>query len=314
MRMDLLDAPVRVTWRLFGRSGALPTEDLLRVADRLLDAGVFFVMLDGAPMRHGGIDQLLLHLRKGGCRVTVVCGFHSEEVPDSTCGNGLVDFLIDATSACEQSALSLLESQVARVRARNLEPGILFRPSPKNLLQIQDLLSFCAGLGIRRLKLPNMAIDDSLNPPSDSDLIGPAHLDQLKNAFADNADCLRQGVALEIHDLFLWELLHPDANRRREGYAGCQAANSLAHVAASGDLMPCSSWPLSLGSLLEEGLLELWQSPCRFEVRRMIEALPGDCRRCRDLRVCFGGCRGLALSRGDRGHRQARDLMCAGSR
>ncbi|MDY6848492.1 MAG: SPASM domain-containing protein [Geoalkalibacter sp.] len=159
-----------------------------------------------------------------------------------------------------------------------------------------------------------MAIDDSLNPPSDSDLIGPAHLDQLKNAFADNADCLRQGVALEIHDLFLWELLHPDANRRREGYAGCQAANSLAHVAASGDLMPCSSWPLSLGSLLEEGLLELWQSPCRFEVRRMIEALPGDCRRCRDLRVCFGGCRGLALSRGDRGHRQARDLMCAGSR
>ncbi|HDR46503.1 MAG TPA: SPASM domain-containing protein [Geoalkalibacter subterraneus] len=312
MRIDLLDAPVRVTWRLFGRSGALSTENLLRVADRLLDAGVFFVMLDGAPMRHEGIAQLLPHLQKAGCRVTVVCGLHPDEVLHPICSDAPVDLLIDATSACEQPELSLLEAQV--VRARNLEPGILFRPSPQNLLQIQSLLSFCAGLGIRRLKLPNMAIDDSLNPPSDSDLIGPAHLEQLKNAFADDAGCLRQGVVLEIHDLFLWELLHPDADSRREGYVGCQAANSLAHVAATGELMPCSSWPLSLGSLLDEDLLELWQSPLRFEVRRMIEALPGDCRRCRDLGVCFGGCRGLALSRRDRTNRQLRDPMCVGPR
>jgi GeoRSP system SPASM domain protein len=312
--MDFLDAPVRVTWRLSGRSGALSTENLLRVADRLLDAGVFFVMLDGAPMRHDGIDQLLPHLQKAGCRVTAVCGLHPGEVLHPICSDGPIDLLIDATSACERLDLSLLEAQVERARARNLEPGILFRPSPKNLLQIQDLLSFCAALDIKRLKLPNMAIDDSLNPPSGSDLIGPAHLEQLKTAFADDADRFPQGVALEIHDLFLWELLHPDAASRREGYAGCQAANSLAHVAASGDLMPCSSWPLSLGSLLHESLIELWQTPRRFEIRRMIEALPEDCRRCRDLGVCYGGCRGLALSRSDRACQQMRDPMCAGPR
>ncbi len=314
MRMDLLDAPVRVTWRLSGRSGALSTENLLRVADRLLDAGVFFVMLDGAPMRHEGIDHLLPHLQKAGCRVSVVCGLHPGEVLHPVCSDGPIDLLIEATSACEESDLSLLEAQVDRARSRDLEPGILFRPSPQNLLQIQDLLPFCAGLGIKRLKLPNMAIDDSLNPPSDSDLIGPAHVEQLKNAVADDADPSRQGVVLEIHDLFLWELLHPDASTRREGYVGCQAANSLAHVAANGDLMPCSSWPLSLGSLLNESLIELWQSPRRFEVRRMVEALPEDCRRCGDLGVCFGGCRGLALSRGDRNGRQMRDPMCAGPR
>ncbi len=314
MRMDLLDAPVRVTWRVFGRSGTLSTENLLRVADRLLDAGVFFVLLDGALLRHEGIDRLLPHLQKGGCQVTVVCGLQPDEVLCSVFSDGPIDLLIDATSACEQSELSSLESQVERARSRNLEPGVLFRPSPKNLLQIQDLLSFCADLGIKRLKLPNMAIDDSLDPPSASDLVGPTHVEQLKNAFADDADCLRQGVALEIHDLFLWELLHPEADSRREGYAGCQAANSLAHVTASGDLMPCSSWPLSLGSLLRQSLVELWQSSLRFEVRRMIDELPGDCRRCRDLRVCFGGCRGLALSLRARGCQQMRDPMCAGPR
>lgn len=312
MSMALLDAPLRVTWDLSGPDGFAPETTALTIAERLVEAGVFFVTLEHCPLAHPAIRPLLAHLKAGGVRSQVIFAGTDEEWRGIASDPGSCELLVDAgaylvTGAAEE--FSALANGVERLRQAGYEPALTFLADRARLLLLPRLLDFCRSAAINRIKLPNTPIDASFEVSKQLERL-PTHedLERLRATISDPLG-LRANVAMEVHDLFLWELFFPgERETGRVEYGGCQAGNSLAHIDVNGIVHPCSSWPQALGSLLTMSLDELWQGALRHQVRAEVAQVPVGCSGCRDYALCFGGCRGL--SRTLTPHSDGRDLLC----
>lgn len=312
MALDLLDTPLRISWELHQGNVAMATALVNRVLDRLREAGVFFVTLERKPLRHPQIATILQRLADGGSQTLVVCQGEAAELAALETPLTLSTLLLDvapwATGGVLQS--KPLAETVGQLRHRGIDPSLLLVPTAENICLIPDLFTLCQDLGIGRIKLPNTPYDDSLTEAGV--LPGPADLDRLVARLQARPLESQAAVALDIHDLFLWELLQPALGGERGEYGGCQAANSIGHIDGAGRLHPCSSWPQVLGSLAEQSLEDLWASPLRRQIRTEIAASPKGCQGCGDYPVCFGGCRGLARSLNSAAG--GRDLLCRGIR
>lgn len=314
MTIDLLDAPLRVTWDLHGENGALSADQAIRLAEELVAAGVFFVTLEERPLMHPAVREILHTLAAGGVRPMLTCDGSDDELANLERGLPIGTLFLDARCffAERQPDFEALMRAVIRVRDRGYEPSLLMTPLHGNIHAVPALMDFCRQARLGKFKLPNVKIGDSFCRSMRADLLRSEDIEKLRLLVGEDRTALNEGVALEIHDLFLWEVLSPGREEGRSEYGGCQAGNSLAHVDATGMLYPCSSWPEKLGSLLQRSLEELWCSPMRYRIRQEIDAAPEGCTGCRDYPLCFGGCRGLA-----RILRQAaggRDPLCTGPR
>ncbi len=307
MGLDLLDTPVRISWR-FAPAAPLSRTDLLRIAGRLMEGGVFFVYLDGRPLLHPDLPELVDTLANTGIRISLVSGGSLEELDVLRPGLPLAQLDIEVTAPAELQRDSL-RRKLEDVRPRGYEPGLLLRPLATRLPLLPELLTTARELGVTRVRLPNLALDGEEARRDAAELPGPKELERLRQSLPPGCAA---GLSLEIHDLFIWELFHGDDAAQRAEYGGCQAGNSLGHVDAAGRLHPCASWPGAFGSLLEHSLSELWASSARFSVRAEVERLPPGCRDCTAHALCFGGCRGLARTFDP--HGDGRDPLCAAPR
>ena len=314
MALDQLDTPLRISWDFHGKTEAMPLELVDCVVERLLEAGVFFVTLERQPLLHPRITKVLDRLFDGGCQSLVVCNGSDGELAVLDSSLPLGGLFLDVSLWVERGVLlrQPLESAVAAVRSKGLEPNFYLVPNKANILLIPELFDFCQGLGIGRIKLPNTPYDGSLTAEATGLLPGPDDLDRLAELLQRKPLSSSFKVGLDVHDLFLWELLQPALGAQRGEYGGCQAGNSLGHVDFRGQLHPCSSWPQPLGLLTQQSIEALWASPLRHRIRAEITARPQGCLGCGDYPLCFGGCRGLARSLNKPAGE--RDLLCRGPR
>lgn len=315
--LDLLDAPLRLTWDFPCRRAGLDSGDLHRIAERIVAAGVFFVSLEGAPLRSAGLASLLDYLLDGGCQVRLSCNGSDEELARlDSLADRPVELLLDpGAPACSQAGSfdeTALDACLQRIRQAGIEPGLTLTPLRDNLASLPALLRYCQSRQVKRLRLPNANIGTRFERYRPDALPRWSDLEEFAAAWSRETFAALDWPALEIHDLFLWEILAPDSRQARSEYGGCQAGNSLGHIDVDGSLHPCAAWPAPLGSLLDSPLEQLWQGPERLAVRRHVATTPPGCLSCRDLPICFGGCRGLALHL-NRLHGE-RDLMCRGPR
>ncbi len=311
MPLDLLDTPLRMTWDLHGPGGALTSGEILALARRLSEGGVFFVILDERPLAHPGILPALEILAEGGSQASVVTTGEAGELRALAPTLPLAQVYLDAAPFLGEGALDSdgLGSALEALRDLGREPVLWLAPWRRFLPALPDLLAFCGERKVGRIKLPNLRISDNFAQSRDGGVPRPRDLEVLRSR-PGGIPAIPPGLALEIHDRFLWELLRPE-EAVAEGYGGCQAGNSLGHLDERGELHPCSSWPQSLGSLLLEPLEALWRSPRRLALREEIEAVPAGCGGCRDYPLCLGGCRGLSRCLDGEG---GRDLLCPGPR
>lgn len=77
------------------------------------------------------------------------------------------------------------------------------------------------------------------------------------------------------------------------GGKGCIAAQSIALITQTGDLQPCSYFPVSAGNVKEKGFKEIWEDSDLFNSLRDFKQYKGRCGVCEYLNVC-GGCRARA--------------------
>jgi len=297
MGLDLLDTPVRLTWDVPGAGDGEANNALLKIADAILDGGVFFVTLQGQPLLHPQIGDVLAVLA-GACQLLVCSSGTDEELacldllPSSGC-----QLLLDAGAfLAEDSGIddARLQSVLTMFRQAGFEPALSLTPLRSNLANIPELLRFCARNQVAKFKLPNAHIGDSFQRYSPEELPRWQDLElfsQLWTSFTHEQFPLPK---MEIHDLFLWEIMTPGQEQARGEYGGCQAGNSLGHVDSNGVVHPCAAWPQPLGQLPGESLEDIWAGKQRAEVRKLIAAMPQGCLDCDDLNVCFGGCRGLS--------------------
>jgi len=100
-----------------------------------------------------------------------------------------------------------------------------------------------------------------------------------------------QDMKLTIHDPFLWKVFYPKVEFP-EG--GCQAANSMIYISSEGDVYPCPSLPLKLGSFSKNALKEMMASSQKKKLREILAGPPEGCNDCAEVKQCAGGCRGRA--------------------
>jgi GeoRSP system SPASM domain protein len=311
--LDLLDAPLRMTWDLCPDGQAeLPEEQIGACGDALVDAGIFSLILQEHPLLYPGLESLLDLLQLGACETSLVVGGDPGEWLRLTTLQRRFPLLVDAAPWLKvDRGLKSLKLELVPLLEAGWPVSLLWVPVSGQLKVLPDLLELCRCLDLPRFKLPNPKIDVTAENPVAAGFLLQKDLldlqDQLKK------EPLTVGTTLlEVHDLFLWELLFPKGGGQRSEYGGCQAGNSIGHLSACGEVWPCSSWPQVLGRLPEENLLEIWNSASRFQVRDEVNDPPPDCHGCQIYSRCFGGCRGLA--RQFRSGEQRRDLLCSGPR
>ncbi len=307
--MQEFDTPLRLTWEIAGKGAHLDAPRLLKVADAIAEAGVLFVTLEGDPLHHPAAAQLLERLAAGGCQVTAVVAD-----PDGLdAGLPLAEVALDAGPRLgpESKGLGGLAAVLEEVRGRGFEPLLWLAPYKSYLTEITKLFRFCAECGVGRFKLSNLPISASFARLVPAEIPRPEDLQPLATELREAAGEVRGRVRLEVHDRFLWETLAEQSASLAE-YGGCQAANSLAHVDAGGNVHPCSSWPERLGNLLVSSFEELWRSEPRRSIRQRIAEMPDSCAGCRDYQECFAGCRGLSACCDFAN--EGRDPLCGGRR
>jgi GeoRSP system SPASM domain protein len=315
MTIARLDTPLRVTWELCDPAGVSSPAVALTIAERLVDAGLFYVTLLARPLAHPAIAEVLAILSEGGIQVQATFAGTEEEWQGLSALESLPEICVDAGPFLvhgEQDEWETLRRLLARLRQSGAQPALLMVPDQQRLPLLPQLCDFCRRNGVTRIKLPNTPVDASFSAHLALSLPTIAQLAALRAVVTDPV-ALRAGLRLEVHDLFLWEILFPgEREDGRTEYGGCQAANSLAHIAASGMVHPCSSWPCELGSLLERDFATIWQQAARAVILDNIAALPAGCDGCDDFAHCFGGCRGLVETLGTA--TEGRDLLCSGRR
>lgn len=73
------------------------------------------------------------------------------------------------------------------------------------------------------------------------------------------------------------------------GNKSCAALTGLLSVDPGGNVLPCSSWPMPIASLLKTCFMDIWQSPalCYFQ---HADYAPSECQGCQHFKVCKGAC------------------------
>ena len=79
------------------------------------------------------------------------------------------------------------------------------------------------------------------------------------------------------------------------GGKGCVAAQNICFVNGSGDVYPCSYFPISAGNIFKIPFKEIWQESALFKDIRNFKKYEGKCGVCRYISVC-GGCRARAYA------------------
>lgn len=312
MAMEQLEAPLRLTWDLHGAAGVAAADPSV-VADALIEAGVFYVLLDRRPLAHAGITALLERLRHGAIRPSATFAASDAEWANIAVARTVDPLFVDLNAVAPDGAPAPVAATVVRLRDAGVEPALLMTPTRANLPFLARTLELAATLGIKRFKLPNSRVDASFTSADRERLPTSDDLCELRSQLGGRGPVLRETLQLEIHDLFIWEIFYPGEREcGRAEYGGCQAGNSLGHVAADGSVYPCSSWPLYLGSLPAESLAEIWAKPEVARLRSAIAKVPSGCQGCRDYDLCLGGCRGLSATL--QPHGDGRDLCCAARR
>jgi len=312
MKLGVLDNPVRATWDLQGDGYQMAEADVALVLQRLTDARLFFVTLAETPALHPQFREILATLAGNGTQVTVFTSGNEAEISVlASCVERPAEVLLqlDDILSASDPGFTVIHERVAALREINIDPGLSLTPLRGNIEFFIPLFELCNKLKIPRFKLPNVRIDDNFQA-IEAAVLRPDDLEAFRknlHGFQPDSEACR----LEIHDLFLWEVLTPGNADSRTEYGGCQAANSLAHIRSDGVVWPCVTWPEPLGSLLTKSFSEIWEAgPCQ-EIRRQIAMKPDGCHDCHDYRICFGGCRGLAKMLDVEG---GIDPMCKGSR
>jgi radical SAM protein with 4Fe4S-binding SPASM domain len=280
--MDL-SLPIRVRWDVDfrERSGRVK-----RLARKIAEASPLSVEIHISGGR--GLSELsgiLAELQKAGPRIAVHLGFFPGSTQAARIGYP-VEFVWDV-------------GPVAGFLPRLPEgaKAISFVPDAETIGELPEVLAEFAESWLDALHLPNVNAVRALAAQGHVPIPGIERMREAAGAIAAMGLSLA-GRRLVAHDFFLWKALSgafPGATGDRVEFSGCQAGSALAYVDWEGNVYPCDSLPILLGTLDGAPLEEIWASPARRRVVEALRAAPGACDGCGDYPGCHGGCRGMGF-------------------
>lgn len=151
----------------------------------------------------------------------------------------------------------------------------------------EDLLkypAFVKTLGVRRFSM-NLFIPTEKSPRSESLFVPYREIGSLVDRI--KARAAEEGLT------FFWysptPLGHYNPLARGLGNKSCAACDGLLHVNPQGEVLPCSSYSVPVGSLRTQNFREVWFSPRALHHKNK-EHAPESCRSCSAFTACQGAC------------------------
>ncbi|MBN2875941.1 MAG: radical SAM protein [Spirochaetales bacterium] len=287
---------VELAERAFGAK-ELDTEGFKRVIDIFRDEAKipFFSFTGGEPLVRPDVEELAAYAVSRGLRVNLVTNgrLATPARAASLFASGLTtaQVSLEAPEAAIHDDLcgaeGAFEDTVAGIRAL-MAAGISVQTNSTmtraNRNALLELPAFVATLGVRRMSM-NLFIPVGSGAKA-ADLFVP---------YSETGDFIDE-VRKRAHEAgveFFWYspipmcMYNPIA--RGLGNKSCAACDGLLSVSPSGDVLPCSSWPEPVGSLIEDGFRAVWFSDkaAWFKEKRYA---PDECRACSSFTACQGAC------------------------
>jgi radical SAM protein with 4Fe4S-binding SPASM domain len=252
----------------------------------------------GEPTLRRDLPDLVARARAGRMRVNLITNgvrCASRHYVRTLAGAGLnsAQVSLEGPDAAVHDALTGKRGSFLRTRrglSNLLEAGLTAHPhttiSRGNAAHLGAIVDLAAELGAPRLSMnlviptgtPGLASRAGLQIPYAE--VGPLVLAARRRA---------EEAGLEL----LWYSPTPFCiwNPVAHGFGnkGCAACDGLIHVAPAGDVLPCSSYPKSVGNVLAEGFDAVWFG-ARATWHREKRHAPELCKGCEDFAACQGAC------------------------
>jgi len=275
----------------------LGTPELKRVIDIFRDKAKipFFSFTGGEPLIRKDLEELIAYAGERRLRVNLItngtlatperaralhaAGLRTAQVSLESPDAAIHDALCGAPGSHEATLRGIAALQEAGVRVQT--NSTLTRRNRESLLAMP---AFLRSIGVERFSM-NLYIP-SAGARTAPDLFVPY---EETGSFVD---AVRAGAAREGLTFFWYSptplcIYNPVA--RGLGNKSCAAADGLLSVAPSGDVLPCSSYPESLGNLLERDFGDIWFSEraAHFKNKRYA---PEACAGCASFTACQAAC------------------------
>ncbi|NLM11526.1 MAG: radical SAM protein [Clostridiaceae bacterium] len=276
--------------------GQLGTEDFKKILDIIrYEAEVPSVSFTGGePTTYRDLPELIKYASANKMRVNLITNAilvtprKAKELARAGLSSAQVS--IESAYAYEHDAITGVpgshQASVAGLKALK-SAGVLVHPHiticKMNKDKLIDYPAFCKSLGAERFSA-NLVIP-----------AGRGDDDDLTVSYSEIGDIVKRlkTESLKHGIQFMWYSPTPIClfNPLAEGFGnrGCSACEGLLSVDPKGNLLPCSSWPESVGNLLKEGFESVWNNR-RCKLIRAKVAAPLECKGCRHFAACQGAC------------------------
>jgi radical SAM protein with 4Fe4S-binding SPASM domain len=279
----------------------LTTEEWKRVIRVFKDEAKvpFFSFTGGEPLLRGDLEELASFACSIGLRVNLItngslaspdraaslkaAGIDTAQVSLESPVPEVHDALCGVVGAWERtvSGIRALRDAGVSVQTNSTVTAINRGPGKGSLV---DLPAFLASLGVRRFSM-NLFIPAGRGLASSELFVSYSEVGEIVDAVRRAA--LESGLSFFWYSPTPYCIYNPVA--RGLGNKSCAAVDGLVHVNPKGQVLPCSSWPESLGSLLERGFSEIWFSErgSYFKHKRFASER---CAACESFVACQGAC------------------------
>ncbi len=255
----------------------------------------FFSFTGGEPLLRSDLEELAAYAASLGLRVNLItngslatparaaslkaAGIDTAQVSLESPERAIHDALCGVEGAWERTVAGIGALREAGVAVQT--NSTLTTLNRESLLALP---AFLAGLGVDRFSM-NLFIPAGRGLEADSLFVSYAEAGPL-------VDAVRRAAHLAGRTFFWYSptpycLYNPVA--RGLGNKSCAAADGLVHVNPRGEILPCSSWPESLGSLTSGIFKDIWFSR-RAEFFKKKRFAPERCSACDTFVACQGAC------------------------
>lgn len=155
-----------------------------------------------------------------------------------------------------------------------------------NIPFIRENAAYLKGLGVKRFGATPMGLN--AENPQVNELLD---VEMVKLLIGDLC-WIKQNLSIEV-DIFeaLAKCVFPrEIHQANLSFLArkCQAGRSVVSIANNGDVRPCSHNPDIYGNLFKESLVSIWEKMSNW---RSNQYIPDDCKLCKAVERCIGGCR-----------------------
>ncbi len=300
MNLKELTTPIQMYWDI-GPNDHIGPSDYQRIADEIAANKFLSLQItEAAPILSEAVLTVIKALADKPIALSLV--LTRPAVDDQVLGL-LRRFhlaMVFLTTSSLDELIAVLTSKGRKAGTQDI--GVSFPVSRSNYRDLPAVLSNCAGRDIQQLLLPMQRLATGekcfwLTAEERKELDERLkHIDR------------PAGLKITIHDPFLWKTFNPSVDFPG---GGCQAANTMLYISTEGDVYPCPSFPMKLGSLIKGSLGEILKSDGKKDLRKMLISHPRECTDCDEREQCRGGCRGRSYRAGN--SVQSPDPACGGN-